>query len=165
MHRGPPEFEFEVASTCQLYKLTTSPGMFLHLSAASACYGGQHAQCASYACHAFGIKHPANRKSRGVQASGCMQGIPKATKLEARNCAGVAAVLRRDTLALLASATAAAATGAADAKECELLPTPSGLQFCELTEGDGPEATSGTLIRCAPLRFTDHQHQPARSFR
>jgi hypothetical protein len=63
---------------------------------------------------------------------------------------------RRDAvLSLLAAAGAvssltvlSAGPAAAAAASCEFISSPSGLQYCDTKEGEGPEPAKGALIRC-----------------
>eukprot|EP00775_Hariotina_reticulata_P006694 gene6694-6917_t len=65
------------------------------------------------------------------------------------------AVDRRELLSTAAGLGAAAALlpllvadHAAAAASCELTGSPSGLQYCDVKVGDGPEPAKGALIRC-----------------
>ncbi|KAI8465832.1 MAG: hypothetical protein J3K34DRAFT_379633 [Monoraphidium minutum] len=99
---------------------------------------------------------------RGLCASGTRPACPRPTAARAglrpdaplAPLAGEGALSRRAALAAAPLAAAAAAglarapDAAAEAACGELIDTPSGLKFCEITEGTGKEPAKGSLIRC-----------------
>jgi hypothetical protein len=51
------------------------------------------------------------------------------------------------TAGVVSSLTVLPAEPAAAAAACEFISSPSGLQYCDTKEGDGPEPAKGALIR------------------
>jgi FKBP-type peptidyl-prolyl cis-trans isomerase len=88
----------------------------------------------------------------------------RAQQLQTRATAPAAAAAadgatsRRQLLSAVALLGAAAASPPAQpaqaAATCDLTSSPSGLQFCDIREGEGPEPAKGSLIRCGDTMRT-----------